>query len=539
MCLLPLVISSLKILFFLLAFWVVLALLYYGRTVASEKPAAAGSPARLIFRIVWILFVGVYLYQGSWQLAGFARPAFMDFMRTYSRRPNNPAKELSRGRILDRNGVELARNNPSDNRLRTYPYGRAFCHLVGYLDPMFGLSGLEAADSAFLSGYSLASRDEFDRFSRNILDHHRAEGNDLLLTLDARLQKTAADLLKNRRGAIVAIRPGDSALLVLASAPSFDPENLDTPLSDNGTGASPLLNRAVQGLYPPGSTFKMVVAAVALEQGFSGQLDCPAGGYAPPGPVHRPIRDHEFYEYKRKGEAWTGWGRIGLDEAFARSSNVFFAQLGIKLGSALLNEKAQRFLFNEQLVLFEGSSGSLLVKPSTWPALHEHELNTLAQQSIGQGAMLVTPLHMALITAAIARDGELYYPRVAVRTPPRLHSRLMSHAVAAQLKHLMRLTVERGTASAANLPGLAIAGKTGTAQASEGEDHSWFVCFAPLDRPALAIAVLIEHGGYGAASALPIAVELIRKAKQLGLLEQDTFSQQPEALHKPQVKKKK
>jgi len=512
-------ITVLSIIFFFLCFWALVMLFYYGGTTSPAKPSASGSGARWLFRIIFLMFMAVYLYQASWQLAGFARPAFMDFMRKYSRRPVNPAREMVRGRILDRSGVELAVNDPADNRLRRYPLGSLFCHLVGYMDPMFGLDGLEAADNAFLSGYSLSSSDEVGRFSLNILNHRKAGGNDLILTIDAGLQKVAADLLKNKRGAIVALQPEDGSIIALTSSPAYNPQTLDAGLFAADKGRSPLFNRALHGLYPPGSTFKIAVAACALEHGFHELLDCPAQGYTPPGPFHRPIRDHEYYEHQRNGESWPGWGRIGLDQAFARSSNVFFSQLGVRLGSAQLNAIAQRFLFNKPLILFEGSSSAISAQPSFWPALSEKNSGDSAQQAIGQGSLLVTPLHMALITAAIAQNGELYAPRIAVRTPPRLLARLVDRRVADEIKRLMRYTVEHGTAVGANIKGITIAGKTGTAQAPDGEDHSWFVCFAPVERPAIAVAVLIEHGGYGAAAALPVAVELIKKAKSLGLLE--------------------
>jgi penicillin-binding protein A len=505
--------------FFLLCFWTIALLFYYSRAASPAKPAT-GTGVRWLLRCVCMMFLAVYLYQASWQLAGFSRPAFMDFMRKYSRRPVNPAKEMARGRILDRNGQELAVNDRSDKLLRRYPYGRSFSHLIGYIDPMFGLSGLEAADNSFLNGSSLSSPDELGRFSMNILNHRAAEGNDLQLTIDARLQKTAAALLRDRPGAIVALQPQDGSVLALVSAPSFTPEELDASLfSEERKNSSPLLNRAVQGMYPPGSIIKIMVTACALENGFANLLDCPGGGYTPPGPYHRPIRDHEYYEYQRRGETWPGWGRIGMEAGFARSSNVFFSQLGVKLGSRQLNKEAERFLFNKPLVLFEGSSGTISVKQSFWPAVSPEDPGSLAQQSIGQGAMLVTPLHMALVAAAIARDGQLYAPRLAVRTPTRLLDRIMDYGIAEKLKQFMRYTVEHGTARGANIKGLNIAGKTGTAQASEGADHSWFVCFAPLEQPAIALAVIIEHGGYGAASALPVATELVKKAKKLGLLE--------------------
>jgi penicillin-binding protein A len=512
-------ITVLSIIFFLLCFWALVLLFYYGGITSPAKHSASGSGARGLFRIIFLSFMAVYLYQASWQLAGFSRPAFMDFMRKYSRRPVNPAREMVRGRILDRSGVELAVNDPADNRLRRYPLGSLFCHLVGYMDPIFGLDGLEAADNAFLSGYSLSSSDEVGRFSLNILNHRKVGGNDLVLTIDTGLQKTAADLLKNKRGAIVALQPEDGSIIALTSSPAYNPQALDAALFNANRGASPLFNRALHGLYPPGSTFKIAVAACALEQGFHETLDCPGQGYIPPGPFHRPIRDHQYYEHQRNGEAWPGWGRIGIEQAFARSSNVFFAQLGVRLGSSQLNAIAQRFLFNQPLLLFAGSSSNISTQPSFWPILSEKDSGDSAQQAIGQGSLLVTPFHMALITAAIAQNGELYAPRIAVRTPARLLGRLVDQRIAGEIKRLMRHTVERGTAVGANIKGITIAGKTGTAQAPDGEDHSWFICFAPVERPAIAVAVLIEHGGYGAAAALPVAVELIKKAKSLGLLE--------------------
>ncbi len=511
--------SLLTLVFFLFCFWTLALGFRYSRAAAPAKPAA-GTGLRRLLRCVVLLFVAFFLYQATWQLAGFSRPAFMDFMRKYSRRPVNPANEMIRGRIFDRNGIELALSVRPDPLLRRYPRGRSFCHLVGYADPMFGLSGLEAADNTFLNGSTLASRDELGRFGMNILNRRKAEGNALGLTLDARLQETAVALLRGRPGAVVAIQPQDGSLLVLASAPAFNPESLDASLFNEGVKrASPLLNRATQGVYPAGSVIKIMVAACAVENGFADLLDCPPEGYTPPGPRHRPIRDHEYYEYQRRGQAWPGWGRIGLEKGFARSSNVFFARLGVRLGSQRLNRAAERFLFNQPLTLFEGSSGAIAVRQSVWPVVRPEDPGSLAQQSIGQGALLVTPLHMALVAAAIAHGGRPYAPRLAMRTPPRLLDAIMDPGVAEKLKQLMREAVEHGTGQEANLKDLPIAGKTGTAQVPDGADHSWFVCLAPVERPALAIAVIIEHGGYGAAVALPVATGLVKEAKKLGLLE--------------------
>jgi peptidoglycan glycosyltransferase len=519
-----LITTALGIIFLVLCLLVVAFFFYYGGIRSQAKKNKAGSDVRWLFRIIFIMFIAVYGYQATWQLAGFARPSFMAFMRTYSRRPINPAKETLRGRILDRNGVELAVNDGENTLKRKYPFDKGFCHLVGYMDTMFGLAGLEAADNAFLDGYSLTSAVEVGRFGLNIVNHRRVGGNDLVLTVDSVLQKEAVRLLGKRRGAVVALQPHDGSILVLASSPGYNPQALKgTLFDDERDDSSPLMNRAIHGLYPPGSIFKIVVAALALEKGFSERLDCPAQGYVPAGGRYRPVRDHEYYAFEKRGETWQGRGRIGIEEAFVFSSNVYFAQLGVRLGNGQLNEIAQRFLFNRPIALFEGSSGSMTARPGKWPELNGKHMGNVAQQAIGQGAILVTPLQMALITAAIAQDGELYAPRIASRIPPRLLGRPTDPAVAQKLKVLMRNTVERGTAVGARIKGPSIAGKTGTAQVPDGADHSWFVCFAPVERPAIALAVLIEHGGYGAASALPVAVELVKKAKGLGLLEtQDT-----------------
>lgn len=508
----------LTVVFFLLCSWAIALMIYHGRAGSAARPAAVG-PRRLAV-LVGLLLAAIYVYQATWQLAGFARPEFMDFMRKYSRRQVNPAREMARGRILDRNGMELAFTDRSGKFERRYPFSRACCHLVGYVHPMFGLAGLEAADNAYLSGLTVSSRGELERFGINILDQGRAGGNDLAITLDARLQARAVELLRNRPGAIVAIRPRDGALLALASSPTFDPERLDEALFRSGrTGASPLMNRALQGAYPAGSTIKVMIAACALENGFDGLIDCPPEGYTPPGRQHQPIRDHEYYECQRRGETWRGMGAIGLKEAFERSSNVFFAQLGVKLGSRRLDATAVRFLFNRPLIIFEGSSGVVAARASVWPAPGPDQAGQAAQLSIGQGAMLVTPLHMALIASAIANGGELHFPRLSARTPPLPPERIIERSVSEKLHGLMRHAVERGTGRGADISEAAIAGKTGTAQVPDGPDHSWFICFAPAGDPALAIAVIIEHGGYGSAAAVPAAADLVRTAKKIGLLE--------------------
>ncbi|HMP75284.1 MAG TPA: penicillin-binding transpeptidase domain-containing protein [Kiritimatiellia bacterium] len=470
---------------------------------------------RVFFAALAVVFLGVYAYQGTWQLAGFARPQFVDFMKKYNRRPDSPTKRMVRGEIRDRNGVVLAHDDPDFPGRRVYPLGAATCHVVGYLDPKYGMTGIEAADHPYLEGWSTGTREEQARFGRNLLQSQAPRGNDLDLTLDARLQAEALRLLGAQRGAAIVIDPRTGEILVLASAPAFNPHKLSPDLFGGDPDRSPLLNRAVQGLYPAGSTYKMLVAAAALDRGLEPVLDCPAGGYVA-APNTPPIRDHEFYAAQRGGRAWGGYGRIGLGRALAKSSNTYFAQLGVQLGPESMSEHARRFLFNESVVLFEGSSGAVRARVGKFPDLRASQRAAAAQLAIGQGDMLATPLGMALATAAVANDGRMMKPRLAARTEPELIAGCGSPTAMRRLRTLLRGVVTEGTGRRADLPGLDVAGKTGTAQTPRGEDHAWFVCMAPAAKPRLVVVVLIEHGGYGSTAALPVAAGLLKKAQELG-----------------------
>ena len=490
--------------------------------LGSRGPrAAAGAPAVSRFRLVFLggvvpLFAAVYVYQATWQLAGFARPQFVSFMRAYNRRPAETTRAVRRGRILDRTGTILAQDRPGAPGVRDYPLGRAACHVVGYSDPRYGTYGLERTDDALLSGRTVQSREEIERFARNMMERTRIDGHDLALTLDARLQARAVHLLAGRPGAVVAVRPRDGAVLVLASSPTFDPNRLEPVLFAEEADRAPLFNRALHGLYPAGSTFKMVVAALAVEQGIDREFDCPAAGFAAE-PGLKPIRDHEFYDARREGREWRGHGRISMDRAFVRSSNVFFAQLGVALGPRAFNDAASRWLFNTPVAV-QSIGGTMASKASRLPPFSSGEKARVAQVSIGQGELLVTPLHMAVLTAGVANDGLAYRPRIGAGVPPVVMGRITSRRVAGRIQRMMREVVRSGTARRADIPGLAVAGKTGTAQAPSGDDHSWFVCFAPVSAPALAVAVVVEHGGYGSRAALPVAARLLEAAGEMGLL---------------------
>jgi peptidoglycan glycosyltransferase len=323
--------------------------------------------------------------------------------------------------------------------------------------------------------------------------------------------------LGDRAGAVVVLRPQDGAVRVMASTPSFDPNQVDANMFLRADPRARLLNRATAGLYPPGSTFKVVIAADALDRGFSGRIDCPAEGWTTSG-RYRKIRDHEYYEARRAGRRWRGHGRIGLTTALADSSNVFFAQLGVHLGHDAFTETTRRFLFNGRISIGAGKTRQQYMRTGRIPRIANSDRYGLAQASIGQGKVLVTPAQMALIAAAIANDGVAVQPRLVTREQPAVAGRFMQSGTASQLRRMMRRTVTEGTGRGIETPGLGIAGKTGTAENPFGASHSWFIGFAPVDRPALAFAVLVEHGGYGSTVAAPIARDLLVLAKERGHL---------------------
>ncbi len=493
--------------------------LVLGRGGASRGRARRGPSLTLSAPLIGIalLFGAVLVYQGSWQLTGLFRPEFVAFMQSHDRREFNPAHRIQRGRILDRNGEVLAYSQELAGQVfRVYPFGPAFAHAVGYSDPRYGATGAEAAANARLNGAApehLASWGELGR--QLVTRDKRPRGQDLVLTLDARLQQAGLAGLGDRHGAAVVLRPQDGAVLVLVNSPSFDPNRVGPELFAVPPPDTPLLNRATQGLYPPGSTFKVVVAASAIEQGFSGTIDCPAEGYTTSRYYPR-IRDHDYYSARAGGRHWAGHGSLGLTAAFVESSNVFFAQLGVRLGRDALFEAGERFGFDRQIRLFPiaGRSGSM--STGQIPRLKERDLYGLAQASIGQGRVLATPAHMATIAAAVANGGLAMRPRLIAGEPAEPLGQFMSAATAGRLASMMRRVVTEGTGRGIESPDLTIAGKTGTAENPRGKAHSWFIGFAPAQSPELAVAVLVEHGGYGSSAAAPIARDLLLMGIALG-----------------------
>jgi len=483
------------------------------------KPRAQ-SRARWALLGLALGFGAVLAHQASWQLTGMLRPRFVAFMQLYDRRDFNPAHGILRGAILDRRGEPLAYSEEILGKVyRLYPEGPTFAPVLGYAHPRFGASGLEAVARAYLNGGAPAHLGDWGRLGRQVVtQERRPRGPDLALTLDAELQRLAVAELGERTGAVVAIRPQDGAVLVLASTPSFDPNRLDAALFERRDPRAPLLNRATQGLYPPGSTFKVAMAGLALEAGFGATLECPAEGYTTA--AHYPrIRDHEYYEARRAGRHWAGHGRLGLGEALALSSNSFFAQLGVGLGHARLEALTERLAFGQSLVLHQSAHGRFAMRTGELPRLAHSDRYGLAQVAVGQGRVLLSPAYLALFGAAIANHGLAMRPHLISGTPSAPLAPFFSPEVSARLLPMLRAVVREGTARSIETPALAIAGKTGTAEHGRGPSHAWFLGLAPAERPRLAVAVLVEEGGYGSTAAAPIAQRLLLRAQALGLLE--------------------
>jgi peptidoglycan glycosyltransferase len=470
-----------------------------------------------------LLFLGLLVYQSTWHLTGVFRPQFITFMQLHDRREFNPAHWIQRGRILDRRGEVLAYSQEIQGKVsRVYPDGPVFSPVVGYSQPRFGATGMESVATVHLNGGTAASLANWGELGRQLVTQgKRPRGQDLVLTLEAELQRLAVARLGDHRGAVVLLRPRDGAIQVLASVPSYDPNQISQSLFQGADPNSPLLNRATQGLYPPGSTFKIAIASLALERGFTGTLDCPADGFTTSSRYHK-IRDHEYYTARNSGTVWKGQGRLDLASALTQSSNVFFAQLGVKYGHDAFDAMTDQLYLNRQIRLHESPYGIWAMRTGVAPRSATSNQYNLAQMSIGQGQLLVTPAYMALLVGAVANRGLAMTPRLIEREVPRPLARFMSADTAGRLAPMLRKVVTEGTGRGVDNPTLSIAGKTGTAQNPRGDSHSWFVGFAPAVRPELAIAVLVEQGGYGSAVAAPIARDLLLRAQSLGLIRDET-----------------
>jgi penicillin-binding protein A len=434
---------------------------------------------------------------------------------------------IQRGAILVGSGQrqkEIARSEPIQDRLRylrTYPEGPLWAHVTGYYSLIFGRAQIEQAFNDTLLGQG---QGQFIRNLSDLLDGRQRPGDTLVTTLRPPVQEAAKAALGDRKGAVAALDPTTGAVLALWSFPSYDPNPLSSHDGQQARATwqplvsspdKPLINRATQELYPPGSTFKLVTAAAALERGISPDTTFPD-------PLQADLPQTSATIGNFGGGRCNDGNPITLQHALEVSCNTTFAQLGLSLGANALITQAERFGLNGessfQLPLARSQIPTKLDPPQT------------AQSAIGQRDVRVTPLQMAMIAGAIGNKGILMTPRVVAQIQDfasrpvqsldaKALSQTMSPQSAAELRDMMVGVVARGTGQAAAIDGVAVAGKTGTAEGAPGRPPTvWFVGFAPADNPQIAVAVVLENGGgvgdeaTGGRLAAPIAKAVIQAA---------------------------
>lgn len=386
-----------------------------------------------------------------------------------------------RGAIVDRDGKPLAESVSTDVGYRRVYASPSVSHITGYFHQRYGMTGLEKAYNSSLS-----------------------QGQTVRTTIALPLQKHMEELMAGKVGAAVAMDPKTGAVLALVSYPYVDGNRLDESWSDYlQDERSPFVNRAVQGQYPPGSAIKPLVLGAA----FAERAAYPEQPWVDRGAVELEGRAIKNFQ----GQAL---GRITTLEALAHSSNVVFALLAAELGPKLLTALSQFGLGEIPPLPLPMSRGRL-------PSPEQSDYGW-GQIGIGHGDLLVTPLQMASAVSAIANGGKLMRPllvqevRGGWRLPrvqlPAAYTQVIPEWAAAAVRDGMVLAVERGTAREAALPGIPTAGKTGTAQTWAGQDHSWFVGFAPAYDPEVAVVVVLEHGGIASQTAAPLGGAVLQAA---------------------------
>lgn len=440
--------------------------------------------------------------------------------------PRNPRPALAergkeRGLIVTVDGTVVARSveDPDDPRsfVREYPEGEAFAHVVGYSSFNVGNNALENTYSAQMrSRRDLTISDLVTALLGRDLRPHSLE-----ITVDADLQRAALAALGDNRGAVVALDPRTGAVLASVSAPSYDPESLlGDDASDRwqellATDGEPTRDRATLELYAPGSTFKTVVAAAALDTDSAE----PGTTFADPVEFQLPGSDATISNASRR--ACNDGQTATLLQAFVRSCNTIFADLAIQVGAVDIGITAQALGFNQEIEY------EWRVPEAVWntPDLAEDSA-ALGQSGIGERDVRATPLHMAMVAAAVANDGVAVEPHLVRRifdadgdtveeTEVSELGRAMTSDTAMTLNQMMERVVTEGTGRGAAVPGVRVAGKTGTATGSGGFSNPWFIGFAPVDNPTIAISVFIEgsatsgESASGGSLAAPIASELI------------------------------
>jgi peptidoglycan glycosyltransferase len=471
-------------------------------------------------RQVYGLFIGLFAL-----LIGFTSYWSVLDAKGLEDNPNNRRalireQTIPRGLIFARDGKTRIAVNHSERRgdarvfIRDYPAGGLFAHPIGYSFIQNGRRGLEQSRNDELAG----KRNEFESIFAG-LEGRDQEGEDVVTNLDVGATQAAVAGLAGRKGAVVAIEPQTGKVRVMVSLPEYDPNRVPQDFQAlNADQNNPLLNRSTQELYPPGSTFKVVTATAALDTG-AVTPDTIIDGNSPKEISGTPLAN----------DGGQSFGPISMTTALTNSVNTVFAQVGEKIGRATLVEYMKRYGFFSDPELDYPSDQ--MVPSGIRRNGREYVTDgfDVGRVAIGQGglegAIEASPFQMAEVAAAIANKGRLMKPRltdrvidkdgrVTKRIEPDLQSEVMKPETAADLTQMMSRVVEEGTGQAVRLPGIEVAGKTGTAEIGANREFTqpWFICFAPIDNPRIAVAVTVERqppGSFGGTVAAPIAKSVL------------------------------
>lgn len=457
------------------------------------------APIRKLALVIAVLFTSLLV--STTIIQGFQA-------KSINARPDNRRTLLAtygadRGAILY-DSTPMAHSEQTDNqfqRLRVYPNGPLYAPVTGFFSFIYGAgNGLEAAENSLLNG---SSDRLFYRRISDVFAGQRPSGANLETTINPAAQRAAYEGLNGQRGAVVAINPRTGAILAMVSSPTYDPNLLashDLPAVEeawtelNDDPDKPMLNRAISESYPPGSTFKLVTAAAALSTGdytIESELHAPQV-------LDLPGTSADLPNYG--GAACDPSGTQQMIESMRISCNTAFGWLGMEIGDDALREQAARFGIGDSLRIPMQAARSSFPSESLSP-------DVLAQSAIGQRDVRLTPLQVAMISAAIANRGVVMQPylvesvlgndlSVLDETSPQQLSEAVTPEVASQLTRMMERVVESGTGTPAQIPGVAVAGKSGTAEVGGGQRaHAWFTAFAPADDPEVAVAVIVENQG--------------------------------------------
>lgn len=435
----------------------------------------------------------------------FSKDKFIN--NSFNQRQWKMEEDTLRGEIVDREGVVLAKSTMSEDgksQIREYPYKDLYTHVIGYTSKIYGKSQIELNYNKQLAG--LTDGGALSGLKEQLSG--TKTGDTVTLTISNRLQRVAANSMRGRNGAVVAIQPQTGEILCMLSNPSFSPDSSSlqekwSTLTDDED--SPFVSRATNGLYAPGSIFKTILLSAAIETGLEDTTFDDNGEFV--------VGNKKF-----KNSGNKAFGHIDLKKAYAVSSNVAFMQLGEQLGEQTVKEYMKKFGVGDKIP-FEISVAS-----SRFDYDEKLGKGDFAQLCIGQGRLLVTPMQMALMTSAVANDGVMQKPYLVSKvtnglgitvesTKPQVWERVLMASTANKVADYMQNVVDSGTGYNARINGIEVAGKTGTAENEiENKEHTWFIGFAPKDNPTIAVAVVCEYSGNtGGSDGAPVAAALFKE----------------------------